>query len=328
LRDVPVEMMEKGARIYVAGHGTLVGAAVIHELERQGYELLLGASEEELDLTDPGAVEVFFARSSPEYVFLVGGKSGGIKANRKYPAELMRDNLLAECHVIHSAHRHRVRKLLYLASSCVYPRLCPQPMSVEALMTGPLEPTNEAYALAKIAGLALCQAYRQQYGVNFVCAIPANAFGPGDDFSEEDSHVIAALMRRMHEAKVLGKKSVEIWGSGSARREFIFADDLANACVFTMRRYAGVEPINVGVGSDLSVRELAELIQEVVGYSGELRFDSSQPDGMPAKLLDSSRLRTMGWEPKTSFRSALAATYRWFLENERGKGIGNVRAVL
>jgi GDP-L-fucose synthase len=320
--------MEKGARVYVAGHRTLIGAALVRELERQGYDLLLGASEEELDLTDSGAVEAFFTRSRPEYVFLVGGKSGGIKANRKYPAELMRDNLLAECHVIHSSHCHQVSKLLYLASSCVYPRLCPQPMPVGAIMTGPLEPTNEAYAVAKIAGLALCQAYRQQYGANFVCAIPANAFGPGDDFSEEDSHVIAALLRRMHEAKVLGKKSVEVWGSGSARREFIFADDLADASVFTMRCYSGTEPINIGVGSELSVRELAELIREVVGYSGELRFDSRQPDGMPAKLLDSSRLRTMGWEPKTSFPSALAATYQWFLENQTAKGSAGVRAVL
>lgn len=320
--------MEKGARVYVAGCRTFIGAALLRELEVQGYKILPGVSEKEPDLTDPGAVEAFFSRTSPEYVFLVAGKSGGIKANQKYPAELMHDNLLAESHIIHSAHSHRVSKLLYLASSCVYPRLCPQPMPVEALMTGPLEPTNEAYAMAKIAGLVLCQAYRQQYGVNFVSAIPANAFGPGDDFSAEDSHVIAALMRRMHQAKTLEKKSVEIWGSGSPRREFIFVDDLASACIFTMRHYDGGAPINLGVGSDSSIKELAELIREVVNYSGELQFERSQPDGMPAKLLDSSRLKAMGWTPQTSIRTALAATYRWFLENEQRKGPSDVRAVL
>ena len=310
--------MEKYAKIYVAGGQTLIGAAILRELERQGYMNIGGGPGEAPDLTDAAQVDAFFARTTPDYVFLAAGKSGGIGANQKYPAELMLDNLLVECHVIHNAYRHGVKKLLYLASSCSYPKHCPQPMRVESLMTGPLEPTNEAYAVAKIAGIKLCQAYSQQYGVNFICGIPANAFGPGDDFSLEDSHVIAALIRKMHEAKVLGVESVEIWGTGAPRREFIFSDDLADACIFVMREYSNSKPINLGSGWDLSIRELAELIKEVVGYLGELRFDTSKPDGMPAKLLDSSQLKEMGWQPRTPLRAALLATFEWFL-NTKGE---------
>lgn len=313
--------MEKDAKIYVAGTQTLIGAAMLRELDRQGYRNLVCQASEEPDLTDAGQVDAFFARTTPDYVFLAAGRSGGIRANERYPADFIRDNLLVECHIIHAAYRYGTRKLLYLASSCCYPKLCPQPMPVESLLTGPFEFTSEAYAVAKIAGIKLCQAYRRQFGVNFVAAIPANAFGPGDDFTLEDSHVIAALIRKTHEAKTLGAMSVRIWGSGAPRREFIFADDLASACVFAMWKYDGLEPINLGVGSDLSIRELAELIREVVGYPGELCFDSTQPDGTPAKLLDSSHLKQMGWQPKTPMRDAMLTTYRWFQQMEREKRI-------
>lgn len=307
--------MEKQAKIYVAGEQTLIGAAILRQLILQGYENIAGWPGKEPDLTDAVQVDAFFARTAPEYVFLAAGKSGGIGANQRYPAELIYNNLLVACHVVQSAYRHGVKKLLYLASACSYPRHCPQPMRVESLLTGPLEPTNEAYAMAKIAGIKLCQAYRQQYGANFIAGIPATAFGPGDDFSPEDSHVIPALMRKLHEAKVLGAPSVELWGSGTPRREFIFADDLADACIFVMREYDGAEPINLGGGVDLSIRELAEIIREGVGYAGELRFDASRPDGMPRKALDSSALLKMGWRPRDCFQTALSVTYEWYQGN-------------
>jgi len=305
--------LDKQSRIYVAGAETLIGSALLRQLERQGHRNLVGQPGHAPDLADGAQVDAFFARTKPEFVFFAAGKSGGIRANQKYPADLMIDNLLAACHVIQAAHRHGVKKLLYLASSCSYPKHCPQPMRVESLLTGPLEPTNEAYAVAKLAGLKLCQAYRQQHGANFICGIPADAFGPGDDFSPEDSHVVPALIRRMHEAKLAHAASVEIWGTGSPRREFIFADDLADACLFAMRHYDGPEPLNLGGGSNLSIKELAETIQAVVGFAGELRFDTSKPDGMPLKGLDSSRLLALGWRPQTPFRDALEATYQWFL---------------
>jgi len=291
---------------------TLIGAALLRELKHQGYPHILANPEEEPDLTNASEVDTFFKQTNPEFVFLVAGKSGGIGANQKYPAELMRHNLLLECHVIDCASRYRVRKLLYLASSCSYPKYCPQPMREEGLLTGPLEPTNEAYAVAKIAGIKLCQAYRQQYGANFIAGIPANVFGPGDDFSPEDSHVIASLMRKMHEAKLNRARFVEIWGTGSPQREFIFADDLAKACLFIMGHYDNAQPINVGGGQSLSIRDLALTIQEVTEYRGEIRFDPSKPDGMPVKLLDSSKLKDMGWHPCTPFHSALEKTYEWF----------------
>jgi GDP-L-fucose synthase len=306
--------MDQHARIYVAGGRTLIGAAILHELERQGFSNVVGKPDDEPDLTDAGEVEAFFARTRPEYVFLTAGKSGGIEANLKRSAELMLDNLLVECHVIHNAYRHGVKKLLYLASSCTYPKHCPQPMQIESLLTGPLEPTNEAYAVAKIAGLELCRAYRQQYGANFIAGIPANAFGPGDDLDPENSHVIAALIRKMHQAKLNGADYVEIWGTGTPRREFIFAVDLADACLFVMRNYDGVEPINLGGNTDLSIGELAAQIQTVVGYTGQLRFDTSKPDGMPAKSLDSSRLRELGWQARTPLLRALQETFTWFLQ--------------
>lgn len=305
--------MERDAIIYVAGGRTLIGTAIVRELERQGCSHIVGRPGEEPDLTDAAQVEAFFARTVPEYVFIAAGRSGGILANQRYPAELMLDNLLTTCHVVRNAYRYGAKKLLYLASSCSYPRDCLQPMRVGSLWSGPLEPTNEAYAVAKLAGMKLCQAYRQQYGVNCIAAIPANIFGPGDDFSAEDSHVIPALMRKMHEAKRLGSESIELWGTGVARREFLFIDDLADACLFLMDRYDGAEPINMGGWADISISELAAVMKEVVGYRGSLSFDSSKPDGMPVKMLDSTPLEKLGWRPRVPLHAALRVTYDYFL---------------
>lgn len=309
--------MEKNSKIYVAGGQTLIGAAILRELKRQEYSNIIGELCGEPNLTDALQVDSFFKKEHPEYVFLTAGKSGGIEANQKYPAEFMIDNLLIECNVIKSSHKYGVKKLLYLASSCSYPKHCSQPMQVESLLTGQLEPTNEAYAVAKIAGIKLCQSFHQQYGANFISGIPANAFGPGDDFSLENSHVIAALMRKMHEAKIQGVKSVKIWGTGMPRREFIFVDDLANACVFTLKHYDSPVPINLGSGIDFSIAELAECIKEVVGFQGKLAFDESKPDGMPVKLLDTKELKSLGWKPMWSFEDALKMTYAWFKKQKK-----------
>lgn len=310
--------MKHDDKIYVAGANTLIGLALLRQLEKQGYTNLIGGKITEPDLTNQQEINDFFAKWEPAYVFVAAGKSGGISANQKYPATLMLDNLLSASHVINCAYKYQAKKLLYLASSCSYPKHCAQPMQIESLMTGSLEPTNEAYAVAKIAGWKLCQAYRQEYGVNFITAIPANAFGIGDDFSLEDSHVIPALIRKMHEAKVSNQEFVEIWGTGSPKREFIFADDLADACIFVMQEYEEKAPINLGGGSDLdiSIKDLAELVQKVVGYAGELQFDPSKPDGMPLKSLDSSVLKAMGWQPKTSFVDALSQTYNYFINHQ------------
>ena len=312
--------MDKAATIFVADRDGLVGGAIQSELERAGYDRVLPGSKDLPELTDEAEVNSYFSLHRPKYVFLVGGKTGGIQANQNYPVALMRDNLLINCHVIESAHRYEVEKLLYLASSCVYPKFALQPMKTDYLMTGPLEPTNAPYAAAKIAGLYLCQAYRQQFASRFISAIPANVFGPGDDFSSENSHVIGALIGKMHEAKKIGRPRIEVWGSGTPRREFIFSHDLADACVFLMDPYAGCEAVNLGVGYDYSIREIAETIREVVGYSGELTFDSSKPDGMPAKLLESNYLKEMGWRPRTPIHQGLALTYEWFLKREAAAG--------
>jgi GDP-L-fucose synthase len=311
--------MEPSARIYVSGMQTPIGSALVRVLRLQGCENLVGIEQGEPDLTDPEEVDAFFADTKPEYVFMAAGKAGGIRANQNFPAILMRDNLLVECNVIHSAHRHGVKKLLYLASSCCYPRACQQPMRVESLMTGQLEPTSEAYALAKLAGIGLCQAYAQQHGAAFVSAIPADTFGPGDSFSPKDSHVVPAIIGRMHEAKVAGRDVVEIWGTGNPQREFVFTDDVADACAFVMHRYHGPSPINLGGGTVSSVGEVAVAIKEIVGFVGALRFDLSKPDGMPMKALDSSMLMDLGWRPKTSLRDGLRAAYEWFLSHEGGR---------
>lgn len=319
--------MDKNAGIYLADNHGLVGRAIAAWLKRNGFRFVFGETGTPR-LTDAKEVDAFFSGNRPEYVFLIGGTAGGIRANQKMPADLILDNLLANAHVIESARRHGIKKLLYLASSCIYPKFCRQPMRPEYLMTGKLEPTNEPYAVAKLAGIFLCQAYRQQYKANFTAAITANVFGPGDDFSEENSHVIGALIRRMHEAKVTGRSRVIIWGSGSPRREFIFSEDLAEACIFLMNHYDGEEPINTGVGFDCSIRDIADMIKEVVGYPGELVFDTSKPDGMPAKLLDSGRLHEMGWEARTPIREGLAATYQWFLRKGEPAEVKNEQAIL
>jgi GDP-L-fucose synthase len=309
--------VEKDARIYVAGSLTPVGRAVVRALARHGYERLVGVGEDP-DFTDAAEVADAFAALAPDYVFVTAGRSGGIGLNRREPAGLMRDNLLVASHVLEGAHRHHVRKLLYLASSCTYPRACPQPMREEALLTGPLEPTSAPYAMAKLAGLTLCQAYRGEHGSPFVAAIPADSFGPGDEFDPENSHVVAALIGRMHRARLKDEPCVEVWGTGTPRRDFIFVDDLAEACLCVMRHYEEPGPINLGGGGELSIAQLAALVGEVVGYRGEIRFDPTRPDGAPLKALDGRRLAALGWQRRTPMREALRITYEWFLDHETG----------
>ena len=306
--------MEKDSRIYIAGARTLVGDAICRVLRQHEYGRLITDGP---DLEDARAVDAFFEGARPEYVFCAAGRVGGIQTNQAIPAELMIDNLRIVSHLIPSAHRHGCRKLLYLASACTYPRLCPQPMKEEYLLTGPFEPTNEFYSVAMLAGLKLCQAYRRQYGADFICGIPANPFGIGDDFDPAASHVIAALIRRMHEAKEQGAEFIEVWGTGKARRDFLFADDLADACVFVMNRYSGLDPINLAGETDVSIVELARAVKDVTGFEGEIRFDASKPDGMPVKVLDASKLKALGWAPRVAFPEALRRTYEWFLGRHR-----------
>jgi len=302
-----------GSAVYVAGASTCIGAAVCRALERAGHGNLAAGPGQEPDPADRSAVLALFRAKRPRWVVMAAGASGGIHANQSRPADLALGNLLAASHVLEAAARHPVDKLLYLGSSCCYPRLCPQPMRPEHLWTGELEPTNRAYAAAKLAGLELTLAYRRQHGAPFVAAIPANVFGPGDDFSSEDGHVVAALVRRLHEAKVTGKPEVTVWGSGEPRRELMFADDLGDACVLLLDRFDDDRPINLGSTWELSIRELAETLREVVGFPGTLVFDRSRPDGMPRKALDSKALAALGFSPRGSLRDALAATYRSYL---------------
>jgi GDP-L-fucose synthase len=321
-------IVNRTARIYVAGGETLAGAALLKQLRAAGYRNLAGTPPNEPDLTAAGQVDQFFEEARPEYVFLLAGKSGGIRRNQELPAELMLDNLLVTAHVLHQAYRHRVAKLLYLASSCSYPKEAPQPLRTDSLMTGPLEASSAPYATAKLAGWQLCEAYRRQYGVRFITAIPSNPFGPHDDFSLEGGHVIPALMRRAHEAKRNSDPELPVWGSGTPRREFIYSRDLADACLFIMRHYEGPEPINLGGSPSRSIAEVARAIVEVVGFQGRLRFDKSKPDGMPSKRLDSSPLRRLGWRPSTDFRTALAAAYAWFLHHVVKEDLTYVRAAV
>jgi GDP-L-fucose synthase len=320
--------VNRTARIYVAGSQTLAGAALLKRLRAAGYRNLVGAPPDEPDLTVAGQVEDFFGEARPEYVFLVAGKSGGIERNRKCPAELMLDNLLVTAHVIHQAYVHGVAKLLYLASSCGYPKDAPQPLRIESLLTGRLEATSAAYAMAKLTGWQLCEAYRRQYGVRFITAIPTNPFGPHDEFSPGGGHVIPALMYRAHRAKLRGEPELQIWGTGTPQREFIYSRDLADACLFIMCHYDGTEPINIGGTATLSIAQTARAIVDVVGYPGQLLFDRGKPDGMPFKSLDSSRLRALGWRPSTDFRTALAATYAWFLHHVVKEDFTDVRAAV
>lgn len=308
------------ARIFVAGHRGLVGSAVLRRLEAGGFTNLLLADRSVLDLRDQGAVNTWFEANRPEYVFLVAGTVGGILANSTRPAEFIYDNLMIHGTVVHASHLTGVTKLLYLGSSCIYPRHATQPITEEQLLTGPLEPTNEWYALAKIAGIKLCQAYRRQYGSDFISAMPTNLYGPHDNFDLASSHVLPALMRKFHDAKLSGETTVEVWGTGSPMREFLHVDDLADACVFLMENYSDDLHINVGTGIDLSIRELAEKIRDVVCPQAELQFDTSKPDGTPRKVLDVGRLRNLGWSPSYDLDRGIRETYEWFLSSPDARG--------
>ncbi|MGF1600510.1 MAG: GDP-L-fucose synthase family protein [Thermosynechococcaceae cyanobacterium] len=314
--------METTAKIYLAGHRGLVGSAVLRALEVQGYSNIVTATHRELDLTRQDAVEAFFAQHKPDYVILSAARVGGIQANNTYRGEFLYDNLMIEANVIHSAYQHGVKKLLCLGSSCIYPKLCPQPMAESALLTGLLEPTNEPYAIAKIAGLKLCENYSRQYGVNYISAMPTNLYGINDNFDLANSHVLPALMRKFHEAKLQGDSSVTVWGTGTPLREFLFVDDLADALIFLMKSYDDPEFVNVGSGQEVSIKELSLMIKAVVGFEGELIFDTAKPDGTPRKLLDLSKLEKTGWRAKTSLKEGLEQTYQWFIQNSeqiRGK---------
>ena len=307
--------LPRDARIYVAGHRGLVGSAVWRHLSGLGFSVLIGRTSTELDLRDRAAVDAFFDAERPTHVVLAAAKVGGIVANATYPAEFLSDNLRIQVNVLDAAQRVGVSRLLFLGSSCIYPKHAPQPISESALLTGPLEPTNDAYAIAKIAGVLHVQALRREYGASFVSAMPTNLYGPGDNFDLETSHVLPALIRRMHEAREGGAPSVTLWGTGSPRREFLHVDDLARACVHLLESYDEPDPINVGVGEDIPIRDLAALVAEVVGYGGMIEWDTSRPDGTPRKLLDVSRITALGWKPEIGLRDGIAATYEWFLAN-------------
>jgi GDP-L-fucose synthase len=306
--------MDTSSRIFVAGGRGMVGSAIVRRLRAEGYEHILAPTRAELDLRSQAAVDRWFADARPTHVFLAAAKVGGILANDSYPADFIRDNLQIQTNVIDTAWRHAASKLLFLGSSCIYPKLAPQPIKEEYLLTGPLEPTNEWYAIAKIAGLKMCQAYRRQYGFDAICAMPTNLYGPGDNFDLASSHVLPALIRKFHEAKLRDDPEVVIWGTGTPRREFLHVDDLADACVFLMHRYSDAAPINVGVGEDVSIRELAELVARVVGYAGSIVNDTSKPDGTPRKLLDVSTINALGWQARTGLQPGVETTHRWYTE--------------
>jgi GDP-L-fucose synthase len=311
--------MNPSSKIYIAGHTGLVGSAILRMLQSQGYNNLILRTHQELDLEIQKDVNEFFDRERPEYVFLAAAKVGGIYANNTFLADFIYNNLIIQVNVIHAAYKFGVKKLLFLGSSCIYPRLAPQPMKEEYLLTGPLEPTNEPYAVAKIAGIKMCQAYNRQYGTNFVSVMPTNLYGPNDNYDLMDSHVLPALIRRFHEAKIQELPFVEVWGTGTPRREFMYSLDMAEACIFLMENYNSGEIINIGTGEDITIRELAALISEVIGYKGEIRWDNTKPDGTPQKLLDVSRLHSMGWKHKTSLKDGLRLTYQAFLKSQETK---------
>ncbi len=307
--------LPREAKIYLAGHRGLVGGAILRRLSAEGFSNLITRTSQDLDLRDQSAVNEFFRAQKPDYVIIAAARVGGILANSTYPAQFIYDNLLIAANIIEAAHQNGVTKLLNLGSSCIYPQLAPQPLREESLLTGPLEPSNRAYAIAKIAAIELCDSYRIQYGSDFISAMPTNLYGPGDNFDLLASHVLPALMRKMHDAKIQAAPSVEIWGSGTPRRELMHCDDMADACLFLLENLSIPGPINVGSGVDLSIRELAELVREIVGFSGELAFDTSKPDGTPRKLLDVSKLARAGWSAKIGLREGIASTYGWFLDN-------------
>jgi GDP-L-fucose synthase len=314
--------VNKSDKIYVAGHRGLVGSALMRRLERGGYRNLVSRPHSELDLTNQAAVEAFFAREKPRHVFLAAGRVGGITANANYPARFIYDNLAIEVNVIDASHRHGVDKLLFLGSSCIYPKLAPQPMKEEYLLTGTLEPTNEPYAIAKIAGLKMCAAYNREHGTQYLCVMPTNLYGPGDNFDPETSHVLPALIRKVHEAKERDREEIVLWGSGEPLREFLHSDDLADACVHLMERHRAAdlgEFVNIGAGREISIRELAMLIAEIAGYRGRLVYDSSKPDGTPRKLLDSSRLAALGWNARIALREGITAVFAEYAAAHRRK---------
>ena len=313
MTDIPLD-----ARIYVAGHGGLVGSAILRRLEGAGFNNILTATREQLDLRDQAAVSYWFRANRPQYVLLVAGTVGGILANSTRPAEFIYDNLMIHATVVHAAYQYSATRLLYLGSSCIYPRDAPQPMREEHLLAGPLEPTNEPYAVAKIAGIKLCQAYRRQYGCDFISAMPTNLYGPNDNFDLTSSHVLPALIRKFHDARLRGERQVTIWGTGTPRREFLHVDDLADACLHLLRHYDDALHVNVGTGVDLTIRELAETVRDVVHPSAELAFDPTKPDGTPRKLLDVTRLHDLGWRHTIELRAGIESTYRWFLANHGG----------
>ncbi|MHB8860739.1 MAG: GDP-L-fucose synthase family protein [Minisyncoccota bacterium] len=307
--------MNKDSKIYVAGHRGLVGSAIVRALEKAGHHNLILRTHAELDLLDQSAVRSFFEKEKPEYVFLAAAKVGGIMANKTYPADFIRDNLAVELNVIDAAHRSGVKKLLFLGSSCIYPRLAAQPITESELLSGPLEETNRAYAVAKIAGIVLCESYDKQYGADFISVMPTNLYGPQDNFDLETSHVLPALLRKFHEAKETDAETVTLWGTGSALREFLHVDDLAGACLFLMNTYSGSDIVNIGTGEDLSIKEVAERIRGIVGYTGTIVWDTSKPDGTPRKLLDVSKLHALGWHHGISLDEGLKTTYAWYRTN-------------
>jgi GDP-L-fucose synthase len=314
----------RDAKVYVAGHRGLVGRAVLARLQSEGFVNLITRTSSELDLRDQAAVERFFSVEQPEIVILAAAKVGGILANSEYPADFLYENLVIAANVINASFRHDARKLLNLGSSCIYPRMAPQPLKEEYLLTGPLEETNRAYAVAKIAAIEMCDAYRKQHGSDFISAMPTNLYGPGDNFDLRSSHVLPALIRKMHEAKEGRHDTVVVWGSGTPMREFLYVDDLADACLFLLENVSESGPINVGIGKDISIRELAELVRDVVGFSGKLEFDSSKPDGTPRKLMDVSRLEKLGWKAQTGLREGIETTYHWFKSHEQQTSTSNL----
>lgn len=307
--------MEKGAKIYIAGHSGLVGLAIFHKLKKEGCAHIVTKTHQEFDLLRQLDVENLFRAQRPQYVILAAAKVGGIQANISYPAQFIYENLAVQTNIIHASYQYEVKKLLFFGSACTYPRDCPQPMKEEYLLSGYLEPTNEPYAVAKIAGIKMCEAYNRQYGTNFICAIPTNVYGPNDDFDPNNSHVIPALIRKFHVAKIKSNATVTVWGSGSPRREFIYVDDLAEACIFLMENYNNSKIINIGVGEDVSIKELTYIIKEVIGYDGEIIFDASKPDGVSQKLLDISKLKNFGWQAKTSLMEGIRKTYEWYVKH-------------
>ena len=312
-----INMIEKDAKIYVAGHRGLVGSAIVRALERDGYTNLIKRTHGELDLTDQKAVFEFFEKERPEYVVLAAAHVGGINANQTAPADFIYINSVIQCNVIGAAHEYKVKKLLFLGSSCIYPRMAHQPISEGELLTGPLEKTNEGYAIAKISGLMMCRFFKQQYGDDFISCMPTNLYGPNDNFNLEHSHVLPALIRKFDDAKINGDKSVTLWGTGSPLREFLYVDDMADACVYLLQNYSGEEHVNIGTGKEITIKELAEMVREIVGFEGEIVWDESMPDGTPRKLLDVSKLHDIGWKEKVSLRDGIKLAYDWYKSQDR-----------